>query len=288
VQQSLYDRSVNFFLRLLLGGAMWLSYPHRVRLVGWVTSRVIGKLAGYQRRARENLGLIFPTMPEPERARIAEASVDNAGRTMAEIFSGAEFIARARAARVTGPGMEAITAARAAGRPVILVSGHFGNFDVPRGYFAAEGVDVGGLYKPLANEAFNAAYVAAISGVNLPVFERGRRGLAAMVTFLKRGGMIGVLFDQRIAQGEPLDFLGEPALTALSAAEMALKYDALMVPVFGIRQPDGLSFELATEAPIAHADARTMMQAASDSLAARVRATPEQYFWIHRRWKQSP
>jgi KDO2-lipid IV(A) lauroyltransferase len=106
-----------------------------------------------------------------------------------------------------------------------------------------------------------------------------------MVAFLKEGGMLGLLFDQRIAQGEPLDFLGHPALTALSAAEMALKYDALLVPVYGIRQADGLSFEFVTEEPIPHTDARQMMQVATDSLAARIRINPEQYFWIHRRWK---
>ncbi len=160
-----------------------------------------------------------------------------------------------------------------------------GNYDIPRGYFAAEGAEVGGLYKPLANEAFNELYVAAIAGVSAPVFERGRRGLGQMVSFLKDGGMIGVLFDQRMPKTETLDFLGHPARTAFSAAELALKYDALLVPVYGIRQRDGMSFEMVTEAPIPHTDAQAMMQAATDSLAAQVRAHPEQYFWIHRRWK---
>lgn len=285
VRQTLYDRIVNRALRLLLGLALALPYDRRVALIGWLTSRVIGPLAGYNRRARANLALIFPELPEEEGARIARAAVDNAGRTLIEIFSGTPFVARARAARVTGPGLAAVEAARAAGRPVILISGHLGNYDVPRGWFAAKGVPVGGLYKPLANAGFNEVYVAAIGGLGGPVFERGRRGLGRMVAYLKQGGMLGVLFDQRMTQGEPLDFLGRPALTALSAAEMALKYDALLVPVYGLRAPDGRQFELATEDPVPHSDARTMMQQVTDSLAARVRAHPEQYFWIHRRWK---
>jgi KDO2-lipid IV(A) lauroyltransferase len=246
---------------------------------------VVAPLAGYNRRSRANLAMVFPEMAPEERDRIARAAADNAGRTLMEIFSGRAFVERTRRARVTGPGLAAIEAARAEGQPVILVSGHLGNFDVPRGWFAAQGIEVGGLYKPLANAAFNEAYVDAIEGVSGPVFERGRRGLGKMVAFLKQGGMLGVLFDQRIVQGEQLDFLGHPALTALSAAELALKYGALLVPVFGLRQPDGLSFEIATEAPIPHTDARTMMQAVTDSLGDQVRAHPEQYFWIHRRWK---
>lgn len=262
-----------------------LPYRWRVPLVGWITRAVVAPAAGYIRRSEENLALIFPDMPGPARSRLARAAADNAGRTLIEVFSDRDFIAHAGNARVSGPGMAAIEAARAEGRPVILISGHIGNYDVLRGWFAARGIDVGGLYKPLSNEAFNEVYERAISAVNGPIFERGRRGLGRMVTHLRDGGLLFLLFDQRIPHGEPLDFLGQPALTALSAAEMALKYDAVLVPVYGIRQPDGLDFELATEAPIPHSDPRAMMQALSDSLAARVRAHPEQYFWIHRRWK---
>ncbi|MCX7645624.1 MAG: lysophospholipid acyltransferase family protein [Rhodobacteraceae bacterium] len=280
-----YDTAVNAALRGLLGIARMMPYERRIPFVGAVTRGLVAPIAGYHRRSEANLRLVFPAMPPAERRRIARAAADNAGRALAEIFSGAEFIDRIREAPATGPGHAAIAEARAAGRPVILVSGHFGNYDVPRGWFAARGVEVGGLYKPLANQAFNEAYVAAIARVSTPVFERGRKGLGQMIGFLREGGVLGVLFDQRIPRAETLDFLGHPARTAFSAAELALKYDALMVPVYGIRQPDGLSFEFAAEPPIPHGDPRTMMQAATDSLAARVRARPEQYFWIHRRWK---
>jgi len=285
VRQAAFDWIVNRTLQLLLAVAMLLPYRRRVALVGHLARTVAAPLAGYNRRSRANLAMIFPDMAAEERDRVARAAADNAGRTLIEIFSGRDFVEQVRDARVTGPGLAAIEAARAEGRPVILVSGHLGNYDVPRGWFAARGVKVGGLYKPLANAAFNETYVDAIEGVSGPVFERGRRGLGQMVAFLKEGGMLGVLFDQRMPQGEKLDFLGYPALTALSAAELALKYGALLVPVYGLRQPDGLNFEIATEVPVPHSDARTMMQAVSDSLAARVRAHPEQYFWIHRRWK---
>ena len=285
MEQTARDRVIDRGLRAILSGAMRLRYDRRVALVGALTDRVIAPLAGYHARSRENLALIFPDLPAPERARLAHAAANNAGRTLAEIFSGMEFVARARDARITGPGMAAIRAARAAGRPVILLSGHLGNYDVPRGFFAAEGISVGGLYKPLANAGFNEAYVGAINGVSGPVVERGRRGLGQMVAFLREGGMLGLLFDQRLPQAEPLEFLGHPARTAFSAAELALKYDALLVPVYGLRQPDGVSFEFLAESPIPPTDPRRMMQAASDSLSAQVRAHPGQYFWIHRRWR---
>ena len=98
--------------------------------------------------------------------------------------------------------------------------------------------------------------------------------------------MVGMLIDQHFGTGAALDFLGQPAMTSLSAAEMALKYNCLLVPVYGIRLADGLHFDLLVEEPIPHSDARTMTQALNDSLAAQVRLHPEQWFWVHRRWKR--
>jgi KDO2-lipid IV(A) lauroyltransferase len=94
-----------------------------------------------------------------------------------------------------------------------------------------------------------------------------------------------MLIDQHMRHGAPLTFLGHRALTALSAAELALKYDCLLVPVYGVRQADGLHFDLLIEPPIPHTDAATMTQAVNDSLEAQVRAHPGQWLWVHRRWK---
>jgi KDO2-lipid IV(A) lauroyltransferase len=88
--------------------------------------------------------------------------------------------------------------------------------------------------------------------------------------------------------GEPLTFFGREARTALSAAELALKYDAALVPTYAIRQPDGLTFEIVVEAPIPPGTAAEMTQALNDSLERLVRGHIDQWFWIHRRWKSRP
>ena len=88
-----------------------------------------------------------------------------------------------------------------------------------------------------------------------------------------------------MGHGESLSFMGKPARTALSAAELALKYDALLVPVYGIRQPNGLDFKILVEPPIAHTTASEMTQALNDSLERLVRQHMDQWMWVHRRWK---
>jgi Kdo2-lipid IVA lauroyltransferase/acyltransferase len=272
-------------LRALIWGLLRLPYRWRVPLCGWVISRIIAPLAGYRKRVRDNLALVMPDLPESEVRRISRAVPDNVGRTVIEIYSGPEFIAQALRHPLTGGGVEALEAAHAAGRPVILVTGHFGNYDASRAALIARGYRVGALYMPMANPYFNAHYVQAISGIGTPLFPRGRSGLADMVRHLRSGGMLGMLVDQHMGHGEELTFFGHEALTALSAAELALKYDALLIPTYAVRKPDGLSFEIIVEPPIAKASPEEMTQGLNNSLEALVRQHLDQWFWIHRRWK---
>lgn len=277
----LQDRALRSLIWLLLR----LPYRWRVPLCGWVLARVIAPLAGYRARVRENLALVLPSLPRDEVERIARAVPDNVGRTVIEIYSGPEFIAHAVRHPMIGGGVPALEEAHRTGRPVILVTGHFGNYDASRAALIARGYRVGALYMPMANPWFNAHYVKAISGIGKPLFPRNRAGLADMVRHLRSGGMLGMLVDQHMGHGEPLSFFGRPAMTALSAAELALKYDALLVPTYAVRKADGISFEIIVEPPIPHGTPEAMTQALNDSLEALVRQHLDQWFWIHRRWK---
>lgn len=81
-----------------------------------------------------------------------------------------------------------------------------------------------------------------------------------------------------------MSFMGKRAYTSLSIADLALKLDAVIVPAYAVRQPD-LSYEVHIEEPIAHSTAFQMTQEINNSLDRRVRKNPEQWLWIHRRWK---
>jgi Kdo2-lipid IVA lauroyltransferase/acyltransferase len=274
--------------RALIWGLLRLPYPLRVRLCGWVMAHVIAPVAGYRARVRDNLALVMPSLPATEIARLQRAVPDNVGRTLIEIYSGAEFSARVAATPPEGAGLAALDEAHRAGRPVILVTGHFGNYDASRAALIARGFRVGALYRPMKNRFFNAHYVAAISRIGTPLFPRGRAGLSVMVRHLKSGGMLGLVIDQHMQHGAPLTFFGVGAQTALSAAELALKYDALLVPTYAIRLPDGLNFKIVVEAPIAVDTPEKMTQALNDSLETLVRAHLDQWLWIHQRWRTVP
>lgn len=272
----------------LIRAALWLvlSLPFDARrsLAAALMTRIVAPLAGWRTRIRENLALVRPDLPEPEVARLVRDVPRSIGRTLAELYSGPEFVARVAREPLQGAGVAALEEAHRTGRPVLFVTGHLGNYDAIRGGLIARGYRVGGLYRPMDNPFFNHHYVAAISRIGTPLFPRGRKGLADMVRFLKGGGMVGVVLDQSMGDGAILRFFGHEALTALSPAEMALRYDALVVPTYGIRRPDG-GFDMVIEAPIPHGDPETMTQALNDSLEAQVRAHMDQWLWTHRRWK---
>jgi Kdo2-lipid IVA lauroyltransferase/acyltransferase len=277
--------ATNAVARVCIGAALALPYRLRVPFMGWILARIIGPAAGFYRRAEQHVAMILPHRPAAEHARIARASLNNSGRTLIENYSTRDLLKRQKDAAIKGPGFDAMEQAAAAGRPVILVTGHFGNYEALRAALVGRGFDVGGLYRDMSNPYFNAHYVRTMHAFGGPVFAQGRKGTAGFVRHLKAGGQLVLLFDQHVQRAPILDFLGHPARTAVSAAELALRYDALLIPFYGIRQTDGLSFECVMEAPVPHSDPETMTQAMNDSISARIRAHPEQWLWVARRWR---
>lgn len=273
------------------GALIWLAkrlpYHRRVPAFGWFSRTVLGPLA-MNRRVRANLRHVFPDMPEAEIRQICRGVADNFGRSFIELHSGPDFAARAATLPFGGPGLAALTEAQERGQPVILVSAHFGNYDVFRAGLTARGYRVGGLYMPMSNPLANVRYVTAIESIAKPLFPRGPEGMSDMIRFLRSGGILGLLGDHFMAHGELIDFLGKPAWTATSAAKLALKYKALLVPFYAPRNPDGLTFTIEIENPVPHSDPSTMTRALNDSASARVRAQMGQWFWLHQRWKHTP
>lgn len=274
----------NLFLRGIIGLIGLIPYRWRVPTMGWLVSR-LAPLAGFDKRVRNNLKLVFPDLPEAEVRRICRAVPNNVGRTLIEFYANRPFLDRARAAPINGPGLAALEQARNDGRPVIFMAGHFGNYDAARAGLIHRGYDMGSLYRRMANPYYNEHYVHQMASIGTPLFEQGRRGMAQMVRHLKQGGNIAIVGDMHAHGGKELTFFGQPAVTSTVPSELALKYNAVMIPAYAIRQPNGLDFEIVLLDQIRHSDPLTMTQDINDGLEALIREHLDQWFWIHRRWK---
>ena len=281
---STADRLADIALRGLIGSAKRLPYATRLRWMGHALAHGIAPLAGYRKRADTHLALVYPDMPAEQRQQLALACCDNFGRTMIENYSWAEFGAHLAQTEPTGPGVAALQQAAADKRPVIFATGHFGNHEAPRQVLTRLGYNIGGLYRPMQNAFFNAHYTKTMTSWGGPVFAQGRQGTMGFVRHLRAGGMGTLLFDVA-AKGPAIPFLGHPAHTATSIADIALRTDALVIPYFGIRQADGLSFQVVLDAPVATGSPQHMMQDVTAALERRIARNPAQWFWVHRRWK---
>ncbi|MEM8631061.1 MAG: lysophospholipid acyltransferase family protein [Pseudomonadota bacterium] len=274
----------NLAARGALGLGLLLPYRWRVPAMGWVMARIIAPVAGLRGRIRDNLAFVLPDLPEATVDALQREVPDNMGRTLIEVYSGSDFYKHCESLTLGGPGWPAVAEARDTGRPVLIVSAHFGNYDALRVALIQAGCNVGAIYRPFNNPYFDAHYRKTISRIG-PIFARGSRGAGEMVHHIRNGGMAAIAADQWVFEGAPLTFFDKPASTATSAARLALKYDALLVAGYGVRKDDGLDFDLVIEAPIPHTTVDEMSQALNDSLEAQVRAHLGQWMWTHRRWK---
>jgi Kdo2-lipid IVA lauroyltransferase/acyltransferase len=268
----------------LLGIARLLPYRARLAFGSLIARLLVGLLPEMRARVDKNLRLVFPDMAPAERDRIRAASADSFGRTMIEVMTRRAFQARGAWTGPTGPGWDALQAAVAEGRGALLVSGHFGQWEAVRAALMAQGIESGALIRTVKNPWLNRDYLACVEAGGRPVLGRDNAGLRELVRHLRGGGVMAVLLDQYTKRGLEVDFLGRPAPTGTMIAELALKYRLPMIPVYGTRQPDGLHVAVDFEAPIPPTTAAAMTRAAADSLAARIRTHPEQYFWLHQRW----
>jgi KDO2-lipid IV(A) lauroyltransferase len=264
------------FLRALPSGA-------RLGLSSWLGRLAVNRVPRLRNRVEGNLKLIFPEKDAAWRHDVRQRVGDNFGRTIVETMTIQDFQRRAPWMEPEGPGWQAMLDSLAKGRGVFLVSGHFGQWEAVRGLLRQKGMETGGIFRPIKNPYLNKDYTASLEAGGKPMVGRDAAGLREMIRHVRKGGLMSVLMDQYTKRGAEIDFLGHPAPSGTMIAELAVKYDLPMIPAYATRQPDG-RIRIEFEAPLARGTPLEMTQAAADSLAARVRATPGQWFWLHRRW----
>ena len=262
-------RPLPFAWRVTLGGA----------ILGWAI-RAIGPL---RRRITDNLTLIYPQMPKREKRALTRRIARHIGRGFIEIFYTEDLYASLTDIQIKPGALAEIAAAHAAGRPVIMVSGHFGQWEAVRVALKAEGMRSAAVYKPSGNPIFERRFAKVLAIGGAGVFPIGPTGMRPMLKHLRAGGIVSILLDQRVADGELIDFMGQPALTSTAIVKLAAKTGALVVPTYGRLMADGKT-EVIIESSVPQDSPVAMQKVINDSLSAQVFASPEQWYWLHKRW----
>jgi len=242
-----------------------------------------------------NLRRAFPDKTLSEIAGIAKGAYRHLGIVAAEFFS-IPGITRDNLPRwVEFEGLEHFDRAYAKGRGILSIVAHFGNWELMTVAFpmARKPLDI--VYRPLDSPVLEnlVAWVRLLNGNTL--IPKGGSG-KTITRLLGENRVLGILSDQNVSvrEGVFVDFFGRQACTAVGLAVLAMRTKAPVLPAFMPRMPDGrYRFILQEEVQIDDTgdyerDLLTNTQRFTKIVEEMVRRYPEQWFWLHQRWKTRP
>ena len=256
--------------------------------------RRLGPLLPVTRLADANLRAAFPDRDAAWRRRVVHAMWENLGRVAGE-FPHLSGLPKDSAA---GPGWEVVNdhvliEQAKQGGPVIFASGHVGNWEVLPPAVAAYGLPFSSVYRPAGNRAVDDVIVGLrrrAMGQSVPMFAKGAAGAREALSHLREGGRLGMLVDQKMNDGIEARLFGLPAMTAPAMAALALKFRCPVIPGH-VQRLGPARFRLVVEDPLAlpdtgdrAADILRLTQAMNDCLERWIRARPESWLWLHRRF----
>jgi len=247
------------------------------------------RLLGTPRRlALEHLAQALPDRSEPERRRIARAMFRHAGMSFAEI----PLWARLRDTNYVRLEADALDAALAVGRGVVMISGHVGNWELLAAVLAHHGYPLTVVARRLRDERLNALVAHMRSSAGLRVVDRDDpRFVHLLREELAANRMVGLLIDQDTrGAGIWVPFFGRPARTPPGAAVLALRGRVPVVSAFIERCPDGghvTRFDPIEEPAGSTKDRiRTLTEHMTAAIEAQIRRNPVEWVWWHRRWRR--
>jgi len=241
--------------------------------------------------ARANLGAAYPQMPAKEREGTIREMWDNLGRNIAEYGHLGKFSIHGARPRIELVGRENYERAVATGKGIIFISAHFANWEVMPFAAAQYGVEGSAVYRP-ANNPFVDRWLVRQRQANgtREQIAKGAQGTRRIFTLLRAGKAIFMLVDQKTNEGLAVPFFGRDAMTTPAPAALALKLDAVIVPISNERL-DGARFRMTVHPMIAfepsHDHARDVVALTTrinEAVERCVRYRPSQWLWIHRRW----
>lgn len=258
---------------------------------GWL-GRTLGPRFGVHKHAARNIARAMPELTDQQRQAALIGMWDNLGRVIAEYAHlgdlGREI--ETGSARIELAGTDHIDAIRVAGRPVIFFSAHYGNWELLGLTATRKGLPLVQVYRAANNPLTEDLLQQLRQAVGGRLVPKGMQAARELIRALKQNESLAMLVDQKLTTGIAVPFFGRDAMTAPAIAELALRTGCVVVPAYAERL-DGARFRVVVEAPIQLTDtgnreqdvfaAMTMINARLESW---IRARPDQWFWVHRRW----
>jgi KDO2-lipid IV(A) lauroyltransferase len=261
--------------------------------IGWLAFLLLGRL---RRVGLRNLELAFPAKTAPERETILRGVYRNLGYLLAEFCQMSSYTPEQASRFIRYDGLENYLAARERGKGVLVLTGHLGAWELSSFYHSLMGYPMGMVIRrldnPLVDEFVNR--IRCLHGNRVMHKDDFARGLIAS---MRVGQTVGILMDTNMTppQGVFVPFFGVEACTASGMARIALKTGAAVVPGFLFWEAQEKRYVLRFGEELnlirtADAEEDTVTNTAlfTSVIEQYVRQYPEQWLWMHRRWKTRP
>ena len=258
--------------------------------------RFIGNLAlilNKERRqiAATNIALCFPELDADAQRALVRSNLRDVGMMLVEFALGWMGSDRAIArVPLRIDGLEHLQAARDAGRGVLLVGGHFSHLELAARLVSSR-IRIAGMYRRMDSEVFE--WVVLRSRLHYADAMFDKDDLRGTVKYLRAGGTLWYAPDQDMRSKDNVfaPFFGVPAATITATHHLARMSGAVVIPFFHRRLPDGGGYVLRLAPPMPDfpgKDAAADTVRVNEEVERMVREAPEQYLWVHKRFKTRP
>ncbi len=269
----------------------------RASALGSRVLRTLGPCLPLHGTAERNLRRILPELDAAGRGRVLAGMWDNLGRLVFEFphlhrldpFGAQAALLPDGSPRIQVEGLQAVEELRNLGRGAVFATAHLANWEIGALVLTRAGLPMTYVYRP-ADNPWTDRVIQRYRPAGAEFIRKHQAG-RSLVDAVRRGRSVGIVNDQKLTEGPMVDFLGVPAGTAPVAAALALRGH---LPVFPLRvqRTDGAAFRVTIEpalpVPAAGVPRRermlVLLRALNDRFGAWIRACPEQWLWIHRRW----
>ena len=245
----------------------------------------IGPFFKSKKILNKNLGIYSKNISEKIKKEIIKGMWKNYGMTFIE-YMFLDFFKKQNS-HIIIKGEENLSPIKN-GKPVIFVSGHFANFELMSMEITKKNIKLATIYRPLNNiflnpfmEYLRKKYVCKNQ------IKKGRAGVKEAIAFIDKQHSIALMIDQRVSEGEKINFFKEEALTTTLPAQLALKYNLNIVPIFIERDKNNL-FKIKIFKPIDPSNFKNKLQISeklNQVIESMIIKNPNQWIWTHDRWK---
>ena len=264
-------------------------------IIGYKTSSklgfIIGKYLGPIFRSKESIinNLEKANINKKNNfEKIASNVLGNYGRIFSEYVHLKNFKNDGLQKYFSIEGLDHLKNIKKNGEKVVFISGHFNNFELMAMQIEKAGVDCAAIYRPLNNPYLNSIMEKIrIRDICKNQIKKGRAGTREIIRFLTKGTSIALMIDQRVREGEKIDFFGNPATTTTIPAQLIKKYGCSVVPIY-IERKKSHHFKMYVSKPIKISRSRSIFEITkhlNDILEKMILKNIDQWIWTHDRWK---